>query len=132
MSIKRIRPFFLRDRKLLGLLARCGARTIKTFYRAMTGESEGNPGMVVSVQTFGNRAGNFNPHLHCLVSDGVFLSDGTFVRSSFLPPVDIAELFRRSVLGAFAREGLLPESVVCNMLSWPHSRPDDFTCTWDR
>ena len=64
---KRIRPFFLRDRKLLGLLARCGARTIKTFYRAKTGEPDGTPGMVVSIQTFGNRAGNFHPHIHCLV-----------------------------------------------------------------
>ncbi len=87
----------------------------------MTGESEGVPGMVVSIQTFGNRAGNYNPHCHCLVSDGVFLTDGTFVRSSFLPPMDIAELLRRTVLGAFVEEGLLPESVVCNMLGWPHS-----------
>jgi hypothetical protein len=48
---KRIRPFFLWDRKLLGLLARCAAETIKTFYREMTGEPDGVPGLVVSVQT---------------------------------------------------------------------------------
>jgi hypothetical protein len=118
---KRIRPFFLWDRKLLGLLARCAAETIKTFYREMTGEAEGVPGMVVSVQTFGNRAGNFNPHLHCLVSDGVFLPDSSFVRSSFLPPVDIVELFRREVLRAFLDRELITESVAENMLSWPHS-----------
>jgi hypothetical protein len=33
---KRIRPFFLWDRKLLGLLARCAAERILTFYREMT------------------------------------------------------------------------------------------------
>jgi hypothetical protein len=118
---KRIRPFFLWDRKLLGLLARCAAETIKTFYREMTGEPDGTPGMVVSVQTFGNRAGNYHPHIHCLATDGVHLSDDTFVRSSFLPPVDIAELFRREVLRAFLERELITESVAENMLSWPHS-----------
>jgi len=87
----------------------------------MTGETEGVPGMVISVQTFGNRAANYNPHCHCLVTDGVYLSNGSFVRSSFIPPVDMSELFRRAVLSAFAREELLTESAVENMLSWPHS-----------
>jgi hypothetical protein len=58
---KRLRPFFLWDRKLLGLLARAAAETIKIYYREMTGESNGAPGIVVSIQTFGNRAGNPNP-----------------------------------------------------------------------
>jgi hypothetical protein len=118
---KRIRPYFLWDRKLLGLLARCAAETIKTFYREMTGEPDGVPGLVVSIQTFGNRAGNYHPHIHCLATDGVFLTDGTFVRSSFLPPVDIAELFRREVLRTFLERELITESVAENMLSWPHS-----------
>jgi len=118
---KRIRPFFLWDRKLLGLLARCAAETIRTFYRHMTGEPDGVPGMVISVQTFGNRAGNYNPHCHCLITDGVYLPDGPFVRSSFIPPVDIAELFRREVLRVFVERELITESVARNMLSWPHS-----------
>jgi hypothetical protein len=50
-----------------------------------------------------------------------FLPDGTFVSSSFLPPVDIAELFRRIVLRAFVEKELISESVAENMLSWPHS-----------
>jgi len=40
---------------------------------------------------------------------------------SFLPPVDIAELFRREVLRAFVERELITESVARNMLSWPHS-----------
>jgi hypothetical protein len=51
----------------------------------------------------------------------VHLPDGTFVRSSFLPPVDIAELFRREVLRTFLERELITESVAENMLSWPHS-----------
>jgi hypothetical protein len=118
---KRLRPFFLRDRRLLGLLARCAAETIKIYYGEMTGEPRGVPGIVVSIQTFGNRAGNPNPHLHCLGTDGVFLPDGSFASASFLPPVDITELFRRTVLREFVKRELMSEEVAENMLSWPHS-----------
>jgi hypothetical protein len=104
-----------------GLLARSAAETIKTFYREMTGEPCGVPGIVVSIQTFGNRAANRNPHLHCLATDGVFLPDGTFVSPSFLPPVDITELFRQRVLREFVKRELLSEEAAQNMLSWPHS-----------
>jgi hypothetical protein len=118
---KRLRPFFLRDRRLLGLLARCAAETIKIYYGEMTGEPHGVPGMVVCIQTFGNRAANPNVHLHCLVSHGVFLPDGSFASASFLPPVDIAELFRRTVLREFVKRELMSEEAAENMLSWPHS-----------
>jgi hypothetical protein len=60
---KRLRPFFLWDRRLLGLLARAAALTIKIFSRELTGEPTGVPGIVVSIQTFGNRAAN--PHPLC-------------------------------------------------------------------
>jgi hypothetical protein len=118
---KRLRPFFLWDRRLLGLLARCAAETIKVFYREMTGEPEGMPGIVVSIQTFGNRASNYNPHLHCISTNGILLPDGTFISTPFFPPVDIAELFRRLLLRAFLERELITESVAENMLSWPHS-----------
>jgi hypothetical protein len=118
---ERLRPFFLWDRKLLGLLARCAAETIKIFSREMTGEPRGVPAIVVSVQTFGNAAAPYHPHCHCLVANGVFMPDGSFVASSFLPPVDIAELFRRVVLRAFVEKELISESVAENMLAWPHS-----------
>jgi hypothetical protein len=118
---KRLRPFFLWDRRLLGLLARAAALTIRIFYRELTGESTGVPGIVVCIQTFGNRAANPNVHLHCLATDGVFLPDGTFVSASLLPPVDITELFRRTVLREFVKRELLTEEAAETMLSWPHS-----------
>jgi len=48
---KRIRPFFLWDRKLLGALTLCAAETIKQFYRHMLREPRGAPGIVTSIQT---------------------------------------------------------------------------------
>jgi hypothetical protein len=87
----------------------------------MTGEPSGIPGIVVNIQTFGNRAANPNPHCHCIATNGVFLPDATFVSTPFLPPVDIAELFRRVTLRAFVERELISESVAENMLGWPHS-----------
>jgi hypothetical protein len=118
---KRIRPFFLWDRKLLALLARSASETIKRFYQEMTGQPDAVPGIVLSVQTFGNRAANYHPHIHCLVTDGAFLPDDSFVSASFLPPVDISELFRRTVLKAFVERNLISQVQAENMLSWPHS-----------
>ena len=36
------------------------------------------PGMVGAIQTFGDLI-HFHPHIHALVSEGVFLPDGTFL-----------------------------------------------------
>jgi hypothetical protein len=41
----------LQDRKLLGRLARAATETIKIFSRELTGEPQGVPGTVVSIQT---------------------------------------------------------------------------------
>jgi len=70
---------------------------------------------------FGNQAANYHPHVHCLAADGLFVPSGSFHSPAFLSPVDIAELFRRTVLEAFVGQELLPEEVARNMLSWPHS-----------
>jgi hypothetical protein len=109
------------NRPLTALLARCASETIKRFYREMTGHPDAVPGIVLSIQTFGNRAANYHPHVHCLVTDGVFHPDGSFVSASFLPPVDISELFRRIVLNAFVERNLISQAQAENMLSWPHS-----------
>jgi hypothetical protein len=43
------------------------------------------------------------------------------VGASFLPPVDITELFRKRVLREFVKRELMSEEAAENMLSWPHS-----------
>jgi len=118
---KRIRPFFLWERKLLGTLARCAADTIRQFYQHMLQELRGTPGIVTSIQTFGNQAANYHPHVHCLAADGLFVPDGTFRSPSFFSSMDIVELFQRTVLKAFVQQELIPQEVAENMLSWPHS-----------
>ena len=85
---KRLRPYFLYHRFLLGDLSRVAARTVTAFIRATVGERDLSVGIVSSIQTHGSLA-NWHPHLHMLVTDGGFRPDGTFVR---LPLHDVATL----------------------------------------
>jgi hypothetical protein len=70
---KRLRPYFLYDRKLLGELSRVAARTVTAFIRTTVGEKDLSVGIVSSIQTHGSLA-NWHPHLHMLVTDGGFLA----------------------------------------------------------
>ena len=75
---KRLRPYLLYNRALLGDLCRVAARTVISFIRATVGEGDLSVGIVASIQTHGSLA-NWHPHLHLLVTDGGFQADGTFV-----------------------------------------------------
>jgi len=67
---KLVRNAFARNRKLLGTLSSCAAQTIKEVIRAAFEERKIQPGIIVSIQTFGEYA-RWNPHLHVLTcSDG--------------------------------------------------------------
>ena len=117
---KRLRAYFLHDRRRLELLSRVAARTLRGYVQAALGESHAVPGVIACVQTFGSLA-HLHPHLHVLLSDGAFRRDGSFVP---LPPHDPAvleELWRRAVLAWFVRQGWLDEDVAAGMLAWPHS-----------
>ena len=123
---KRLRPYFAHDRRRLGLLSRLAARTLRAYVQAaLDGPACGGcpaavPGLIVCVQTFGTVA-HWHPHLHVLMSDGAFRRDGSFVP---LPEPDatvLEELWRRSVLAAFVRQGWLEEDAAAGMLAWPHS-----------
>ena len=86
---KRLRLFFLYDRRLLGDLSRCAWETVRELYGAGLQDRRAVPGMVVSIQTYGDLA-NFQPHLHALVTAGVVNREGVFTPLS-LPPAGMAE-----------------------------------------
>jgi hypothetical protein len=75
---KRLRIYFRFERRLLGHLCRAAARTVITVYRAASGRLDAVPGMVGAIQTFGQLI-HAHPHIHALVTEGVFLPDGTFL-----------------------------------------------------
>ncbi len=75
---KRLRLYVRYDRRFLGALCQAACRTVCTVCQATSGRPAGVPGMVGAIQTFGDLI-HWHPHIHALVSEGVFLPDGTFV-----------------------------------------------------
>ena len=117
---KRLRLFFLYDRRLLGVLSRCAWSTVRDLYRAGLQDRRAVPGMVVSIQTYGDLA-NWQPHLHTLVTAGVLNGAGGFTPLP-LPPAGVAEeLFRRRVIRMLVRRGRLEEDAAAGLLGWRHS-----------
>jgi hypothetical protein len=75
---------------------------------------------VASIQTFGSYA-NFHPHIHAIVTEGVFSRDGTFHALPWPPSSVLEEAFRRLLLAALRRAERLSESFLDSLLSWRHS-----------
>jgi hypothetical protein len=117
---KRLRPYFLYDRKLLGELSRVAARTVTSFIWATVDEKDLAVGIVSSIQTHGSLA-NWHPHLHLLVTDGGFRPDGTFVHLPLHDVATLTEAFRRAVLRLFVKRDLMDIETAQSMLAWPHS-----------
>ena len=112
---KRLRAFFLYDRRRLGLLSRVAARTLRDYVQAAPGERAVVPRVIVCVQTFGSVA-HLHPHLHVLMTDGGFRRDGTFVPLPTPEPAVLEEAWRRAVLAAFVCHGWLEEDAAVGML----------------
>ena len=117
---KRLRAWCLYRRRLLGDVARVAARTVTAAVRTLTREPGLAVGIVACVQTHGSRA-NWHPHIHMIVTDGGFRPDGTFVPWPAHDTVALTEAFRRAVLRAFVRRGVLEPDEADAMLAWPHS-----------
>ncbi len=117
---KRLRIYFRFDRRLLGDLCRAAARTVITVYRAGSGRPDAVPGMVGAIQTFGQLI-HWHPHIHALVTEGVFLPQGTFLPLPKLATEPFLKLWEQEVFALLLAEGKITEEVVANMRSWKHS-----------
>jgi hypothetical protein len=117
---KRLRPYFRYDRALLGDLAACAWRALRLWVLAYFEDEAAVPGALGFIQTAGELL-NWHPHVHLLVSDGVFDRGGTFTRFTCLDTDLIERLFRAEVLRLLMAKGLICQDVVDNLLSWQHS-----------
>jgi len=89
------------------------------YLEALTGEDL-VPGVIVAVQTFGERI-NFHPHLHLLVTEGGVERAGIFHRIAHLDDSRLAEIFAREVLALLVSKGLLSPEWAERILSWRHT-----------
>jgi len=117
---KRLRPYFMYDRKLLPKLSLCAWKVLSCYLKHGVSDEEAMPGAAIAVQTFGDFL-NFNPHLHIIATDGCFVNDGNFMNRIVPNPDDLEIPFRCEVLYMLRREGKITNTVVDNMDSWHHS-----------
>ena len=79
------------------------------------------PGFVASLQTFGSYAANWHPHVHGILSEGLFERDGTFCSIWKLDTDAIEQQFRQRVISALRKANRLSDEFAQNLLSWEHS-----------
>jgi ribosomal protein S27E len=108
---RRLRPFF-RRRKRLTRLARLAFETVKDLLQTAAGSRTAVPGAVACLQSAGNLL-DWHPHVHLLVSWGLFRRDGSFLPVEGTPePETVAQLFRHRVLRMLLDEGAIEDRII--------------------
>ena len=89
---KSLREFFLKDRSLLDCLFHSANSVITRMFYKMNKSKNFTPGFIMVLHTYG-RDLKWNPHIHCLISEGGYSDDGvwrnvkhfdyTFLRNAF-------------------------------------------------
>jgi hypothetical protein len=117
---KRLRIYFMFDRRLLAKLSRCAWKVLNLYLTQAVACDDAKAGAAVAVQSFGDFQ-NFHPHLHVLATDGCFYNDAAFM---VCPPPDTEELeklFRYEVFKMLKVEGKITDVIIENMMNWRHS-----------
>ncbi len=117
---KRLRIYFLYDRKLLAKLSVCAWNVINAYLKTVAPGIDAVPGASIAVHTYGDFL-NFNPHLHAIVTDGCFLANGNFKTAPLFILEDLQEIFQHEVLKMLKKEGKINDAIIENMLSWRHT-----------
>jgi len=117
---KRLRIFFRYDRELLKNLPKIAWQVVKAVYQAVLNRDDVVPGMIATVQTFGELA-HWHPHVHVVITDGVFT-----LGRSFIPFLDMAvepflKLWEKKVFDLLLRKGKITQETIEQMKCWKHS-----------
>ena len=115
-----VRGLFERERRLLGILSRSAFDAVRLTFAAQTRRPDAVPGCVAALQTFGAYA-NFHPHVHALISDGVFTKEGEGLPLAEPDVEEVEERFRRLVLRRLHRAERLSTQFRDQLLSWRRS-----------
>ncbi len=121
---KRVRPYCRYDRRNHSIIFDAAWGSIKE----QLGKQEGVPGLVLNLQTSGE-ALNFNPHLHGIMSNGLFLPDGSFKRFAIARASNAKAL---SAADGYAEgQGSAGSGTVQGRESVPSSAPSSDTIVLD-
>ena len=115
-----LRVYFKHDRKMIGKLCNLAYESVLLYMRQALGKETGQAGMVIAVQSFGEYL-NAHPHIHAIVSDGLFTPAGMFYVMPKLSSKWLEEIFRVKVINMLVAEGKLAKELGKKLLSWRHS-----------
>ncbi|MFQ5792110.1 MAG: transposase, partial [Acidobacteriota bacterium] len=89
-------------------LARCAYHTVREMMAAAVDNHDARAGMVGVIQTFGSSL-KWNPHIHAIVSRGVFDPDGSWQPVPYVDTHKAELVFRHKVLRLLRDQGLITE-----------------------
>ena len=92
-----LRPFFLEDRSLLNCLFHAVNNVILHMFHKMNQSMTYTPGFILVLHTFG-RDLKWNPHIHCLVSEGGLSDNGFWKTVNHFNYNYLRNAFRTSLL----------------------------------
>lgn len=86
-------------------MSQCFNASVQELFQDAAANRRSVPGTIASLQSYGDDATRFHPHLHSLVADGLVCADGSFVPVPFPDSVSLMPLSRHKLVKALlARE----------------------------
>jgi len=110
---------FEKEYGFLRPIIKAAVQALLKYLQATTG-TELRPGVVASIQTFGQKI-NLHVHLHFLVTEGGEDSEGRFHHLASFQDSLLAEFFSREVFSLLMREELISKALVEKIAGWRHS-----------
>ncbi len=75
----------------------------------------------MTIHTFENYPEKFHPHLHAIVSDGLFNKNGTLYVMPKAKLKYLEEIFRSGVFTMLKEEGKITDEIITKLMKWRHS-----------
>lgn len=94
---EQLRPYFLKDRSLLNCLFSAVRSVVLRMFHKMNKAKNFTPGLICVLHTFG-RSLQWNPHIHCLVSEGGVSDDGFWRKTDFFSYTYLRNAFCTALL----------------------------------
>ncbi len=116
-----LRIYFKHDRKLLTKLCHCAYESLLIFLRNKLRLQHGVPGVVMAIHTFGDYPDKFHPHLHAIVTDGLFVKNRTFYVMPKTRLKTLENIFCAKVFQMLRQEGKITDAIINNLMNWRHS-----------
>ena len=92
-----LRPFFLEDRSLLNCLFHAVSSVVLRMFFQINKSMNFTPGFIMVLHTFG-RDLKWNPHIHCLISEGGHSDDGHWRNVTHFNYIYLRNAFRTALL----------------------------------